>query len=153
PGEHPDERGDERRHPQAGEQQRPDVGRSQGVHSALSSRAESGFGRNRTGPAFEGHPTGITLPPAGAGTNPAARRSGEMAHTSRPSHIASDGLDAALGIYLVAYSVVAACFALGLYALLQPSKSPNPGTAAYNPPPGTVVSYVAPRHPLAPPET
>jgi hypothetical protein len=76
-----------------------------------------------------------------------------MAHTSRSSHIASDGLDAALGIYLVAYSVVAACFALGLYALLQPSKSPNPGTAAYNPPPGTVVSYVAPRHPLAPPQT
>jgi hypothetical protein len=76
-----------------------------------------------------------------------------MAHTSRSTRIASDGLDAALGIYLVVYSVAAACFALGLYALLQPSKSPNPGTAAYNPPPGTIVSYVAPTHSRTPPET
>jgi hypothetical protein len=74
-----------------------------------------------------------------------------MAYTPRSSRIASDGLDAALGIYLVVYSVAAACFGLGLYALLQPSKSHNPGTAAYNPPPGTVISYVAPRHPQTPP--
>ena len=76
-----------------------------------------------------------------------------MAYIPRSTRIASDGLDAALGIYLVVYSVAAACFALGLYALLQPSKSHNPGTAAYNPPPGTVVSYVAPRYPMARPET
>jgi hypothetical protein len=75
-----------------------------------------------------------------------------MAHTSRSTRIASDGLDAALGIYLVVYSVAAACFALGLYALLQPSKSSNPGTAAYNPPPGTVISYVPPRS-SPPPDT
>jgi hypothetical protein len=79
-----------------------------------------------------------------------------MADTSRstsahPSRITSDGLDAALGIYLAVYSVAAACFAVGLYALLQPSKSHNPGTAAYNPPPGTVISYVAPAPTRSPP--
>jgi hypothetical protein len=81
-----------------------------------------------------------------------------MANTSRaapthPSRIASDGLDASLAIYLVVYSIAAACFAVGLYALLQPSKSPNPGTATYNPPPGTVISYVAPTRSRTPPET
>jgi hypothetical protein len=80
-----------------------------------------------------------------------------MADTSRatPHHsrIASDGLDAALAIYLVVYSIAAACFAVGLYALLQPSKSSNPGTAAYNPPPGTVISYAAPTFPRTLPET
>jgi hypothetical protein len=81
-----------------------------------------------------------------------------MANTSRstpayPSRIASDGLHASLAIYLAIYSVAAACFALGFYALLQPSQSPNPGTAAYNPPPGTVISYVAPARPRTLPET
>jgi hypothetical protein len=79
-----------------------------------------------------------------------------MADTSRStsahsSRIASDGLDAALGIYLAVYSVAAACFAVGLYALLQPSRSHNPGIDAYNPPPGTVISYVAPTHTRSPP--
>ena len=81
-----------------------------------------------------------------------------MANTSRstpayPSRIASDGLDASLAIYLAIYSVAAACFALGFYVLLQPSQSPNPGTAAYNPPSGTVISYVAPMQLRTLPET
>jgi hypothetical protein len=49
---------------------------------------------------------------------------------------------AALGIHLCLYCAVAACFAVGFYALLQPSRFPNPGLAAYKPPPGTIVAYV-----------
>src|SRR5712691_848250 len=67
--------------------------------------------------------------------------------------VGSDGLDAALAICLGAYAFVAGCFALALYALLQPSTSPNPGLAAYNPPPATVISYVAPAHSRAEPTT
>jgi hypothetical protein len=53
-----------------------------------------------------------------------------------------DGVAAALGIHLCLYCAVAACFAVGFYALLQPSRFPNPGLAAYKPPPGTIVAYV-----------
>jgi hypothetical protein len=56
----------------------------------------------------------------------------------------SDGVSAALGIHLVVYCAVGACFAFGLYALLQPSRSANPGVAAYEPPPGAVVRYGKP---------
>jgi hypothetical protein len=69
------------------------------------------------------------------------------------SRMASDGLDAALAIYLGAYSFVAACFAFALYSLLQPSTSPNPGLDAYNPPPRTVISYVAPVRSRTEPDT
>jgi hypothetical protein len=51
----------------------------------------------------------------------------------------SDGLDAALAIHLALYCAVAGCFALVLYFLLQPSRSANPGMAAYKPPPATVL--------------
>ena len=61
-----------------------------------------------------------------------------------PYRSSSEGLDVALAIYLGAYSLVAACFGLALFALLQPSKSPNPGVAAYDPPPGTIISYALP---------
>jgi hypothetical protein len=54
----------------------------------------------------------------------------------------ADGLASALGIHLCIYCAVAGCFALGLYALLQPSRVPNPGIAAYKPPPATVIAYV-----------
>ena len=36
------------------------------------------------------------------------------------------------------------CFALGFYALLQPSRVPNPGLAAFKPLPGTIVTYEQP---------
>jgi hypothetical protein len=64
-----------------------------------------------------------------------------------------DGLDATLAIYLGAYGIVAACFALALYALLQPSTSPNPGLAAYDPPPRTVITYAATARLKGEPET
>ena len=53
----------------------------------------------------------------------------------------SDGETAALGIHLTVYCAIAACFAFGLYALLQPSRGPNSGLTAYKPPPATVISY------------
>ena len=53
-------------------------------------------------------------------------------------------MTAALGIHLIVYCAVGACFAFGLYALLQPSRAPNSGLAAYKPPPGTVVTYGKP---------
>jgi hypothetical protein len=62
-------------------------------------------------------------------------------------------LDVALAICLGAYSLVATCFGLGLYALLQPSASRNPGLAAYEPPPGTVISYALPARLKDTPET
>jgi hypothetical protein len=77
------------------------------------------------------------------------------ADTSRVAsdRVGSDGLDAALAICLGAYSFVAGCFALALYALLQPSTSPNPGLDAYNPPPKTIISYVAPTRSKTEPTT
>jgi hypothetical protein len=55
-----------------------------------------------------------------------------------------NGEAVALGTHLIVYCAVGACFAFGLYALLQPSRSFNPGLTAYNPPPGTVVTYGKP---------
>jgi hypothetical protein len=80
---------------------------------------------------------------------PPSRRSCAMADSSRMP----DGLDAALAICLGVYSFVAACFALALYALLQPSTSPNPGLAVYDPPPRTVITYAAPARLKGEPET
>jgi hypothetical protein len=51
-----------------------------------------------------------------------------------------DGLTAALCVHLCIYCAVAACFGLGFYVLMQPSRSPNPGLAAYKPPPATVIT-------------
>jgi hypothetical protein len=64
--------------------------------------------------------------------------------TAAYSGYRSDGVTAALGMHLVVYCVVGVCFAFGLYALLQPSRGSNPGLAAYEPPPGTVVRYGKP---------
>ena len=55
-----------------------------------------------------------------------------------------DSVSAALGIHLIVYCAVGACLAFGLYALLQPSRAPNSGLAAYDPPPGAVVKYGKP---------
>jgi hypothetical protein len=60
-----------------------------------------------------------------------------------------DGLGVALAIHLSLYSFVFALFALWLYSLLQPKAVPNPGLAAYQPPPGTIVSYEVPPRLLA----
>src|SRR5262245_31250554 len=68
-------------------------------------------------------------------------RSTTMARTTRAS---SDGVATALGIHLCLYCAVAGGLAYGLYALLQPARFANPGVAAYEPPPGTVVTYTLP---------
>jgi hypothetical protein len=47
-----------------------------------------------------------------------------------------DGVTAALAIHLIVYCAVGASFAFALYVLLQPSRAPNSGLAAYKPLPG-----------------
>ena len=42
-------------------------------------------------------------------------------------------VSAALGIHLIVYCAIGARLAFGLYALLQPSRTPNSGLALYNP--------------------
>ena len=60
-----------------------------------------------------------------------------------------DGLAGALALQLLAYCVVGGCGALGLYELLQPTRSTNPGLAAYKPPPATVIRFGAsPSYPI-----
>ena len=56
---------------------------------------------------------------------------------------------AALAIHLSIYGFVFVLFSLWLYGLLQPQQVPNPGLAAYQPPPGTVISYEMPQRLLA----
>jgi hypothetical protein len=56
----------------------------------------------------------------------------------------ADGLGVALAIHFSLYSFVTGLFALWLYSLMQPKLVPNPGVAAYKPPPGTVISYEVP---------
>jgi hypothetical protein len=63
---------------------------------------------------------------------------------ARSSRSPSDGVATALGFHLCLYCVVAAGFGFGLYLLFQPTRFPNPGVAAYKPPPGTVVTYTPP---------
>jgi hypothetical protein len=64
-----------------------------------------------------------------------------MARTTRAP---SDGVATALGIHLCLYCAAAGCLAYGLYALLQPAHFANPGVAAYQAPPGIVVTYTLP---------
>ena len=48
--------------------------------------------------------------------------------------------DAAIGIYLCAFCALVGCFFVGLYELMQPTRYPNPGLAAYKP--AHTVAYV-----------
>ena len=52
-----------------------------------------------------------------------------------------DSVSAALGIHLIVYCAIGVCLAFGLYALLQPSRTPNSGLAVNKPPPAAVVTY------------
>ena len=63
-------------------------------------------------------------------------------HSRKYSREQTDGVDVALAISLGVYCAAAACFALGLYVLLQPSRYPNSGLAAYKAPPAMVVTYM-----------
>jgi hypothetical protein len=66
-----------------------------------------------------------------------------MAKYSRKySREQNDGVDVALAMSLGVYCAFATCFALGLYALLQPSRHPNSGLAGYKAPPTMVVTYL-----------
>jgi hypothetical protein len=58
-----------------------------------------------------------------------------------------EGSSAALVLCLGLYVAVAACFAFGVYELMQPSRHANPGLAAYKPPPATVIAYAPPSRP------
>ena len=60
-----------------------------------------------------------------------------------------DGTSAAVGIPVAAYMIVLSLFALWFYSLLQPRYTPNPGLAAYKPPPATVIIYEMPARLLA----
>ena len=46
-----------------------------------------------------------------------------------------------LASILLSYCAIGVCLAFGLYALLQPSRTPNSGLAVYKPPPAAVVTY------------
>jgi hypothetical protein len=50
-----------------------------------------------------------------------------------------DGSSAAVGIPVAAYFIVLSLSALWFYSLLQPKHIPNPGLAAFKPPPATVI--------------
>jgi hypothetical protein len=88
----------------------------------------------------------LRLAPQCAGSQTGGRSSYWRASTVIATYSAHrpNGEAAALGTHLIVYCAVGACFAFGLYALLQPSRSFNPGLTAYNPPPGTVVTYGKP---------
>ncbi len=66
--------------------------------------------------------------------------------THRPKH--NEGVTGALGLYLGVFLSIFAAFAASLYWLLQPSVNHNPGVAAYQPPPATVLAS-APARPFA----
>jgi hypothetical protein len=75
------------------------------------------------------------------GTKRAAARLGCMRRSSDQD---SDGVAAGLVIHLCLYCAAAACFAFGLYYLMQPTRLVNPGLAAYKPPPRTVIANAVP---------
>jgi hypothetical protein len=66
-------------------------------------------------------------------------------------------LGLALGINVGVYAGIVACFAAGLFWLMQPRVLQNQGLSAYKPLPGTVVTYTDPARlppaPSEPPET
>lgn len=59
----------------------------------------------------------------------------------RSSQRYSDGLASSLAIHLCLYCAVAACFALVMYYLMQPTRLPNPGMAALKPS-RTTTNYI-----------
>jgi hypothetical protein len=59
----------------------------------------------------------------------------------RSLHRDPDGVAGALAMHLSLYCAVAACFALVLYYVMQPSRLPNPGMAPLKRSPST-ISYV-----------
>ena len=56
-------------------------------------------------------------------------------------HIKKTGT--AIAIHLAVCMLVYGFFGFGFYKMFQPHKLPNPGLAAYKPPPATVIAYAA----------
>ena len=56
-----------------------------------------------------------------------------------------EGTSTAVGIPVAAYFIGLSLFVLWLYSLLQPQHTPNPGLAAYKPPPATVIAEMPAR--------
>jgi hypothetical protein len=56
-------------------------------------------------------------------------------------HIKKTG--AAIAAYLAVCMLVYGFFGFGFYKMFQPLQFPNPGLAAYKPPPATVITYAA----------
>jgi hypothetical protein len=56
-------------------------------------------------------------------------------------HIKKTGT--AIAIYLAVCMLVYGFFGFGFYKMFQPLQFPNPGLAAYEPPPATVITYAA----------
>ncbi len=50
---------------------------------------------------------------------------------------------AAIAVYLAVCMFVYGLFGFGFYKMFQPLQFPNPGLAAYKPPPATVITYAA----------
>jgi len=50
---------------------------------------------------------------------------------------------AAIALYLAVCMLVCGLFGFGFYSMLQPRQIPNPGLAAYKPPPAAVIRYAA----------
>jgi hypothetical protein len=73
------------------------------------------------------------------GTKHLAARSSSMASNSRQQCI--NHLGTAFAIHSGAYCGVAGSLVLVLIFLHQPYRSPNPGLAAYDPPPRTVIKH------------
>jgi hypothetical protein len=63
---------------------------------------------------------------------------------SPPRQQCINHLGTPLAIHICAYFGVAGCLVLVLIFLHQPSRSPNPGLAAYKPPPRTVIKHHLP---------
>jgi hypothetical protein len=56
-------------------------------------------------------------------------------------HIKKTGT--AIAVYLAVCMLVYGFFGFGFYKMFQPLQFPNPGLAAYKPPPATVITYAA----------
>jgi hypothetical protein len=49
--------------------------------------------------------------------------------------------DGAIATHLAVCALVCGLLGFGFYKLMEPTQAPNPGVAAYKPPPGTVITY------------
>jgi hypothetical protein len=80
-----------------------------------------------------------------AGTKHLATGSNLMAWNSRQQCV--NHLGTAFAIHIGAHCGVAGCLVLVLIFLHQPSRSSNPGLAAYKPPPGMAIKHLLPSRP------